>query len=113
MRKLRIVAVLVAVCAVIGPGVSAAAAAPSGTTDVSVAVPMTCNGGTTPTTVNVSATLPDRVRAGRAYTVTDLTTDVPNDGAVTITTSGGQPATLAAGSGGSSTLQLVAPTQPG
>src|SRR5262245_37141088 len=112
MRKFRIVAALVAACGVVGPGVPAAAAAPSGTTDVSVAVPMTCTGGTTQT-VTVSATLPDRVRAGRAYTVTNLTTDVPNNGAVTIATGQGQPATFAAGTFGSSTLQLVAGPQPG
>jgi hypothetical protein len=114
MRKLRIVAVLVVVCGVVGLGSSAAGAGLSGTRDVTVAVPMTCVGPTTETrTITVSATLPRHVRAGRAYTVTNLTTDVPNGGAVTIAASAGHPAVFAAGSGGSSTIQLVAGTKPG
>src|SRR5262245_55021145 len=111
MGKLRFVAALVAGFGLLGAAAPAACDRPPVTVDVTVAVPMTCHGSTTEArTVTVSATLPTRVRAGRAYTVTHLTTDVPNDGAVTIATSAGQPATLAAGSGWSSTLQLAAGT---
>jgi hypothetical protein len=114
MRKLRIVAVLVVVLGVLGLAGPAADAGPPGSTDVSVAVPMTCAGATPAAqTITVSATLPDRVRAGRAYTVTNLTTGVPNGGAVTIAVGDGSPTAIAAGSGGSSTMQLVAGTQPG
>lgn len=114
MQKLRIFVVLVVALGGLALGGSPAGAEPPGTTDVSVAVPMTCIGRTTETrTITVSATLPNRVRAGRAYTVTNLTTDVPNDGAVTITASNGHPTTFAVGSGGSSTVQLVADAQPG
>ena len=114
MRRLRIVAVLVVVLGILGLGAPAADARPPGTTDVSVAVPMTCPGDTPQVrTITVSATLPDGVRAGRAYTVTNLTTDVPNGGAVTIAIDEGTPTTFATGSGGSSTMQLVTGTHPG
>lgn len=114
MGKLRIVVVLVVVCAVVGLGSPTADAGHSGTRDVSVAVPMTCVGPTTETrTITVSATLPRHVRAGRAYTVTNLTTDVPNGGAVTIAAEAGHPTVFAAGSEGSSTVQLVAGRRPG
>jgi hypothetical protein len=114
MGKLRIFAVLVVVCSVVGLGGSPAGAGLSPTRDVTVAVPMTCVGSTTETrTITVSATLPRHVRAGRAYTVTNLTTDVPNGGAVTISASAGHPTVFAAGSEGSSTIQLVAGRRPG
>ena len=108
MGKVRIFAALVAWCGLLGAAAPAACTGPSGTTaagvaNVSVAVPMTCN-GTTSLTVTVSATLPNRVRAGRVYTVTNLTTDVPEGGVVTITASAGQPATLAVASGESGSL---------
>lgn len=111
MQKLRIFAVLVVACGGFTLGSSAAGAEHPGTTEVSVAVPMTCAGQAR--TITVSATLPTRVRAGRAYTVTNLTTDVPNGGAVTIAADAGHPTTFAAGSEGSSTLQLVAAAKPG
>ena len=109
MQRRRIFAVLVVALGTLTVGGPVADAAPHPTIDVSVAVPMTCVGQTTTTqTVTVSATLPSRVRAGRAYTVTNLTTDVPQEGAVTVAASDGHPAVFAAGSGGSSTVQLVA-----
>jgi hypothetical protein len=75
---------------------------------------MRCVGPTTETqTITVSATLPRHVRAGRAYTVTNVTTDVPNGGAVTIAASAGHPAMFAAGGAVTSTIQLVAGTKPG
>jgi hypothetical protein len=114
MQQLRIFVVCVVAFGVLVLGDATAGAELPGITDVSVAVPMTCVGQTTETrTITVSATLPNRVRAGRAYTVTNLTTDVPNAGAVTITASDGHPTTFAAGSGGSSAVQLVAGTRPG
>jgi hypothetical protein len=114
MQRFRIfVAIAIAACGFTLGG-APAGAEPPGTTDVSVAVPMTCTGpAPTQRTVTVSGTLPNRVRAGRAYTISDLTTDVPNGGAVALAVSGGHPTTFAAGSDGSSTLQLVAPASPG
>ena len=112
MQRLRIFVVLVVAWGGFALGSGAAAAAPPGTTDVSVAVPMTCTGGRAHT-ITVAATLPNRVRAGRAYTVTNLTTDVPNGGAVTLTATDGHPTTFAAGSEGSTTTQLVAAAKPG
>ncbi|HEY3142015.1 MAG TPA: hypothetical protein VGJ86_12840 [Acidimicrobiales bacterium] len=79
--------------------------------DVGLAIPMICNGQ--PEVIHVSAHLPRKVKAGRAFTISNIVTDVQLDGQVNISTSGAIPQTISAGTGTPSTTQLVADGQAG